>query len=801
MSAKASPTPVAAHPPRPHGTAVDLLFEPTGDLEKDYCAYCEIEDKDDRDDVIEGIIREALDPATGTPLAAAATGASGGGGYMSPHSVATSSGGPPHLNSTVNGASANEYSQHTETLGSPHLSGGGPGSSASLNQQQQQQQHATTTTVAAAAQPIIRTTVNLRNLSYCLNRRDMQPLADAIPHCPSLTTVRMVGCGLTEHSYKQLVEAIYKSGSVHTLAVDMNPDGLFKDPTVSRRGDRNEINVFASEFRGAHLRCQTDERDDAAGGAGGGAGAGAGAGAKRSVPPKPSRPAASSSAVAKKNAAQLREAAEAADRTPIPLPTGWHAALITGVQVLSLRGNGITDAQLAPLCNLLASNTDLMSLSLWGNRITCAGAAMIAKAMATNGRLVTLNLGHNQIGDEGVAELMGMFLTRDVPYDEMCRLRSSAHTIVALNADRAAEAGAAAAATAAPIAATAAGGRPSGGSSGGALTAAQQQAAAAAAAANALPPAEPPLFPTYGDITAAAIGRQIEEGTIAAIKALGIPISATTGQAPAGGKKKDAPAGGGGAGGKRKGAGGEGPLERPTDPFDEHVVRLAEDPIASPATHSLIAQQLIAATSSSSAAAASAAVVQLQQLSRFRVPGNMALAALNLSFNPDITAKGASVAAAVLQTRSPSAEQLFHTLTASAVGLEFAPAVPATSPSGGGKGGGGAPPTPSSHLFGAPISAAIPTLAGHQGLTAPAANASVVAQQATAAIMSAPHLHTLARATPHYMPDGCALRQVDMESGKVGAAAAAQLQQSVAERRAFLAERRLAAEGGAATAE
>ena len=34
---------------------INLLFEPTGHLEKDYCAYCEISDKNERDDVLDGI--------------------------------------------------------------------------------------------------------------------------------------------------------------------------------------------------------------------------------------------------------------------------------------------------------------------------------------------------------------------------------------------------------------------------------------------------------------------------------------------------------------------------------------------------------------------------------------------------------------------------------------------------------------------------------------------------------------------------------------------------------------------------
>eukprot|EP00744_Colponema_vietnamica_P008801 GILI01012549.1.p1 GENE.GILI01012549.1~~GILI01012549.1.p1 ORF type:complete len:711 (-),score=202.97 GILI01012549.1:77-2209(-) len=687
---------------------VDLLFEPTGDLEKDYCAYCEIGERNERDDVIDGILREELDTQA-TPIS-----------LMSAHNMSATNAHLGATTGTTNGGAATELG-HSDS--SPHLTQGYP------SQNTMASVAVPSATIPVSAPPVIRTTVNMRNLAYCLNKRDMQPLADAIPHCPSLTAVRMTGCGLTEFSYKQLVEAVYKSGSIHTLAVDMNPDGLFKDPTATKK-DRNDINVYAAEFRGAHLKPSDDKEGEGA----------ALATAKR-APPKPSRP------VPKKNLAAAA-ALEAAERTPIPLPTGWHSALLTGIQVLSLRGNGITDAQLLPLCDILASNSELLSLSLWGNKITSAGAIMLAKAIAQNGKLLTLNLGHNLLDDEAVKALMATFLTRDVAYDEVGKLRAKALSLIT--------------AASANVGAT----------TGSNIVNAVPPPA---------PPAETPLYPCYGDFVASAMAKVVEEGTVATIKALGVPISSSTGAAPAAKKKEVAPAG------KRKGM-GEGPIERPADPFDRDVVRLYEDSTANPATANIISQQLSVATSSGSAAAVQAAIVQLQQLSKFRVPGNTALAALNLSFNPGITAKGVAEATAVIETREPLPETMYSTLVSAAANIDFQPASP-QSASANAK---NAPVVPSPTVFGTPVPAAIPTAAGQAGLAAPAANASAVASQLQAAIMGAPHLYCLNQ-TRHYVVHGCALKQLDIESSKIDPLVLQQLQKALKDRRVFVEEARAAA--------
>jgi hypothetical protein len=288
--------------------AAEMLFEPTGDLWKDYSAYCEIDDKAERDDLVDAI-------------------------------------------------------QVTEVRDKPQ------------------------------------TNIIARNLEYCLNKRDAMPLTNAIPHCHTLSRVHLTGCGVTEHSLKLFCEAVYKSPSVTSVAVDFNPNGLYKDPTVSKK-DKNELMVSPSHFRGAHLRApEADPRDAEKGKAG--------------------------KADAKKPPAKVAPVVEEAppEKGPFAIPTGWHGLLITGVQQLSLRGNGITDKQIESMLPLLEANTDLLSLSLWGNAITSVGAASLATALKTNRKLTALNLGHNKLDDAALAAFAAVFYTVDVSNDDASKLR------------------------------------------------------------------------------------------------------------------------------------------------------------------------------------------------------------------------------------------------------------------------------------------------------------------------------------------------------------------------------------------
>lgn len=289
-----------------------MIFEPTGDLAKDYSAFCEIEERNERDEIIDAIVE--------------------GGETKS-------------------------------------------------------------------------TRIVMRNLAYCLNRRDILPLCNAIPHCPTLQSLEFTGCGVTEPAMKLITEAVYKSGSVQGLTIDFNPDGLFKDPTNSKK-DRKEISVVPSQFRGAHLKvAEPEAKEDP----------------KKKPDPKKAAPAAASPAAA------------AEDKAPIPIPSGWHSALMTGIQSLSLRGNGIDDAQVASIATLLEGNTDLVSLNLWGNRITSVGVKTLANSLMKNRSLTCLDLGHNQIDDSGVEAIMRCFTVQDVSNDECTRARQRALGLTTLD--------------------------------------------------------------------------------------------------------------------------------------------------------------------------------------------------------------------------------------------------------------------------------------------------------------------------------------------------------------------------------
>lgn len=282
-----------------------MIFEPTGDLLKDYCAFCEIDQLNERDDILDGIFVEEG-----------------------------------------------------------------------------------------------RTIVRIRNIECCLNKRDAAPLCSGIPHCTSLTSVEMTGCGLTDHSLKLVTEALYKSPSVTSFAADFNANGILKDPTTTKK-DKNEVLVFPSQYKGAHLRnagggATSDSKDDS-----------------KKKDPK-----------SKAVAANPKEAAASdPNEKPLSLPPGWQSLLLTGLQVVSLRGNAIDDIQAESIALQLASNTELLSLNLWGNKITNVGAAALGKALQSNRRLTALDLGHNEIDDDGVLAVMQCFLTQDLTNDEALKMR------------------------------------------------------------------------------------------------------------------------------------------------------------------------------------------------------------------------------------------------------------------------------------------------------------------------------------------------------------------------------------------
>ena len=109
---------------------------------------------------------------------------------------------------------------------------------------------------------------------------------------------------------------------------------------------------------------------------------------------------------------------------PIPVPIGWHGLLLTGIRQLSLRGNDISDKMIEPMAELLERpSSELYTLNLWGNSITSAGAIMLANALQSNRRLTALNLGHNKIDDHGAIALASIFYATDVTSEKAQEMR------------------------------------------------------------------------------------------------------------------------------------------------------------------------------------------------------------------------------------------------------------------------------------------------------------------------------------------------------------------------------------------
>ena len=305
------------------------VFEPTGDLYKDYCAYCETADVDERDDVLDGI---TLVDEKGSPR-----------NLSTPHNV------------------------HTKLF--------------------------------------------VRGLESPLYRADISPLTNAIPHCANLYAARFYSCSLTLDSYKLLTEAVYKAPNLISLAVDFNQTPLVaKDPTSSKREKAMEHYLWPQQARGGGAY-------DMAKQAGGGGGGGGGGDAK-----KPGGKDGGKGQKAAEEAAAA--AAAAAEQGPLRIPDGWQSLLLTAVQELSLRGNGLGDAQAGLLAGSLEKAGSLLSLNLWGNQIGDEGARAFAQALAVNSRLTALNLGDNLVGDGGLEALVASLRQRDVGGAAFAALRA-----------------------------------------------------------------------------------------------------------------------------------------------------------------------------------------------------------------------------------------------------------------------------------------------------------------------------------------------------------------------------------------
>nr|CCC96168.1 unnamed protein product [Trypanosoma congolense IL3000] len=298
----------------------------------------------------------------------------------------------------------------------------------------------------------------MRHLTFCLNERDMKPLALAIPYCTTLMSIEFIGCGLSRESYFLLVEAAYKSRRLVSMAIDFNNvsrPGFYEDPTVNHpasepprlvehtSGDEASPGRFGDESKSTVFRDVVPSRLD---------GFLASprvesAGSSRRTPEtvhtfSPSNYRGLNNVpsllevqireererkgkIDSKKQAQLQQQRELLAQfdkeNRIPVPRGWSAALLTGVRQLSLRGNGIGDKDVALMASVLLvhSRSELRSLNLWGNNITDEGAVSLSALLKKNRTLQVLDLGQNDIGDTGLAALVDCFRMQEMPMEEL----------------------------------------------------------------------------------------------------------------------------------------------------------------------------------------------------------------------------------------------------------------------------------------------------------------------------------------------------------------------------------------------
>ncbi|EAN80633.1 leucine-rich repeat protein (LRRP), putative [Trypanosoma equiperdum] len=298
----------------------------------------------------------------------------------------------------------------------------------------------------------------MRHLKFCLNERDMKPLALAIPYCTSLVSVEFVGCGLSRESYFLLVEASYKSRRLVSMTVDFNcapKPGFYEDPTIAiapvevpkvRELFPTEKNVPSVRFddrKRAPSRDLTSLHTESVVTSIRADGQSSGGAASEALPTFSPSAYRGLNNVPSLLDLQIREERERKGKTDskkqaqlqqqretlaqfdrenrIPVPPGWPAALLTGVKHLSLRGNGISDRDAILTASLLSAHprSELISLNLWGNNISDDGAVALARLLKKNRTLQVLDLGHNDIGDRGLAALVDCFRIQEMPAEEL----------------------------------------------------------------------------------------------------------------------------------------------------------------------------------------------------------------------------------------------------------------------------------------------------------------------------------------------------------------------------------------------
>eukprot|EP00796_Vickermania_ingenoplastis_P001510 gene1510-895_t len=223
-----------------------MLFEPCGELRRDYGAYCETLRLTEREEVFSAIITneeinkdkerrrklrimeeaglegenaeaeaEALLQAEEEAAAAA----------MAASAAVTPDPATPRANPSTPTPPKSKKGRSDSTRGKK----GTPAKNA--------EPVAEDARVLYALEPVPTLTfVRIRHPKFCLNQRDITPLCRAIPFCSSLVSVEFTGAGLSVESYMLLTEAIYRSRRVTTVRVDFNclaQPGFYADPTVA----------------------------------------------------------------------------------------------------------------------------------------------------------------------------------------------------------------------------------------------------------------------------------------------------------------------------------------------------------------------------------------------------------------------------------------------------------------------------------------------------------------------------------------------------------------------------------------
>lgn len=448
-----------------------MLFEPCGELRKDYGAYCETLRLTEREELYKGLLttveRQALleGPRGRLTLLEEASrelgvrDSEGAGGRNDLFGRRASS--RASMQTTI---AASESAASAAALEAAAAAAAGanadqsmqstPGRQPPAGKKKSKKEVKPVEVEEAAEEPWVPvpslTFVSLRHPKFCINQRDITPLCRAMPHCPSLVEVSLVGCGLSLESYLLLVEAVYRSPRVVTVVVDFNHltrPGFGEDPTAppappppppppatptleagsevhnepsasgtpaekkpkrktslrssappvpAQEEEPGTLLLKPSEYCGqchepSPLEEQIQEEREK----------------KGKVDPK------------KLQSLQAQQEAVAHfDLThPIKAPRGWAAMLLTGVRSLSLRGNGIDDAAVRLMVDYLLYNprTRLISLNLWGNAITDHGAREVARLLLSSTTLRSLDLGHNAITDDGMLALVDAFRLQELP--------------------------------------------------------------------------------------------------------------------------------------------------------------------------------------------------------------------------------------------------------------------------------------------------------------------------------------------------------------------------------------------------